>query len=264
MADTDFSRIGELFYKEVGEEENTSLEGFLKHAFTTYAQKYLRGGGIGGTKQITYSGMRGKLSLLIIPFDSMPDLSSMRIESETKDITALLKLLKGDISAEFSKLKVEDISEQVRKEISRTRKENYAQVSDMRFYFSLNPKTPEAIQRITLQNSLVKSAKSEEFEKGLAATLLTADHILMNNPFYADDDPNKYLINESCGITQPYKWHCIFDYSIKTVNNKSLPANLFQRLNEVFELAKHDFNAISYRTMKIEDRESKAGVFAYE
>ena len=113
MFDTDFSRMGEFFYKEVGSSEiiNPSLENFIKAAFSFYSEKHSSGQSF-PTRAISFTGEeKSKIYFLFIPVRNSFDLSEFRIKSAVYDFNSLIKHLRGNIVAGFSNLKIDDLKE---------------------------------------------------------------------------------------------------------------------------------------------------------
>lgn len=269
MVEQDFSRIGEIFYREVGEEEQVSLEGFIKKALTVYAQKHLFKEVFEEVKpkKVIFPSSRGNLSFIVKPYRDLPDMSSLEIISKVEDVKELLYILRGDVTAEFLGLDLKTCDEDLRKKILKAKKKDYAQLGNISFCFSLDPKTPDMLKRLSWKR--VKSISFDEevfystegIDESLTPILLQADHLRIEHSFYINNNPTMGLIKESCEIKQPSKKDYRFVYNI-SANDKTLPAGILKHLGQVFEIVRQDFNQLSYQRMKIEDINSFVGAYA--
>lgn len=269
MVEQDFSRIGEIFYRDVGEEEQVSLEGFIKKALTVYAQKHLIKEVFEEVKpkKVIFPGSKGNLSFIVKPYHDCPDLSGLEITSKTEDVKKLLYTLRGDMTAEFLSLDLKTCDEILRKKILKAKKKDYAQLGNISFYFSLDPKTPDMLKRFSWKR--VKSVSfdeevfysAESIDESLMSILLQADHLRIEHSFYIDNNSMMGLVKESCEIKQPSKKDYRFVYNI-SANDKTLPAGILKHLNQVFEIVRQDFDHLSYQRMKIEDVNSFVGAYA--
>ncbi|MDP2907597.1 MAG: hypothetical protein Q8O03_06660 [Nanoarchaeota archaeon] len=258
MADKDFSRIGEIFYRMVGEGEQVSLESFIKKALTVYSQKYLAEGVFEASpKRITFPSSRGSLSLVVRPYHSQPDVSSLGITGKTCDVSNLMGMLIGDVTSEFLGLDFETVDEGLRKKVLKAKKKGYANAGNAGFYFSLDPKTPELLKKLDWKRIKSESFDNEVFytceeDKDLMNLIVKADSISIKYNFYIDNNPTMGIIKESCEIKQPCSKDYRFVYSISAVE-KTLPASIIKHLEDVFEIVKQDFDHLSHQRMKIED-----------
>ncbi len=261
MVDQDFSRIGEIFYRDIGDEEQVSLEGFIKKALTTYAQKFMVKEFFGAVspKRMIFPSSKGSISFIVKPYYNKPDLSSLELTTKTEDAAKILQMLRGDVTAEFLGLDIKTIEEHLRKKIINSRKKDYAQVGDASFYFSLDPQNPDLLKRV-----IWNRVKSEVFEEeafyaygkdddNLVSVVSLADRISIKHSFYIDNNPNMGIIKESCDIKQPSKRDYRLTYVMSSANEKTLPAGILKHLKDVFEITRKDFDQLSYQRAKIED-----------
>ncbi|MDP2907892.1 MAG: hypothetical protein Q8O03_08185 [Nanoarchaeota archaeon] len=259
MVEKDFSRIGELFYKEVGEEEQVSLEGFIKKALTVYAQKFLnKEPSEPASKKIIFPCSNGSFSFTVKPYYGMPELSHLEITNKIYDVKKLLHVLAGDVTAEFSGLDLSKFDAGIGKKVLKSKKKDYSQIGDASFYFSLDPKTPDLLKKIVWKRvkSMVFDEEvfyKEEKDEHTTHIASLADRIKIDHSFYIDNNPTMGLVKEYCDVKQPSKGNCIFTYSISNANDKALPASILKHLSNVFELVRQDFDNLSYHRMKIED-----------
>ncbi len=260
MFDTDLSRIGEHFYKEVGREASKSdLADFIKAAFSLYSERYAITGQSFPTKAISFSGgKKHKLYFLFNPVKNSFDLSELKISSETRDFNALLKVLRGNLTAEFTDLKLDDLKDKA--EIEKTRIENYAQLGLLGFYFSPKPSFIKEVKLEKLEGLLRKTKtpiKIEDANLGDETVNLfsNADRICVANPQYTNNDPKKELILESFEIIQPEKGRYVFTYNINSATNEGLPSYLLEYWNKIFNQIKDNFGEESFKKVKIGNRE---------
>ena len=259
MADKDFSRIGEIFYREIGEDEQISLESFIKKALTVYAQKHLPKDVFGEAKpkKVTFPSRRGDLSFVVKPYHSQPDISSIEITGKISDAAKFLESLMGDVTAEFVGLDFKTVDESLRKKVFKAEKKGYEQVNNSGFYFSLDPKAPELLKKliwkrmksVSLDNEILYTCEKDE---DLTKIVLLSDSISIKHNFYVENNPTMGMVKESCEIKQPCSKDYRFVYSISAVE-KTLPAGIMKHLEEIFEIVKQDFDNRSYQRMKIGD-----------
>jgi hypothetical protein len=255
MLETDLSRVGELFYQKVGSKENkVCLEGFIRHAFLTYSQRYLVQGVEGVSKRISYPSEdgRSRLTLVVVPNHGLPDLSRLEISGKISELSSLFELLRGNLNAEFKGLKLEDVVKPVRKVIVKSRKDSFARLGDLGIYFSEDPQDPNTIKRVVSQRAMRKSHVEEaNFDDDSMYLLSAADHIRIKDSFYVDDDRNNDLIHESCNIVQSTGGMFHWDYLVCVANKQSLPASLFQDFDRLFNLVKDSYGMLSFQRIKI-------------
>jgi hypothetical protein len=279
MFKTDFSRIGELFYNEVGAKEyETCLKGFIRHAFTTYNDRYLTTRNTSMLKEIKYAGNENSvLCLSIIAPYGAPDLNAICIQGEAGDSTKLIDLVKGDITAEFSDLKLDDITHSLRAKIIQAREGNHAEADGIDYYFSPNQKYPNNIPAISLQgremdvpavmvqpstrdikdlNTLPITATIREraiLDDMLKGLFTRAEYLSITNSFYLHNDSNNDLLQESCEIKKPSTDSYSWGYTIKAIQNQGLPVEIFPKANIIFTFIQDSFDALSFRRAKFRD-----------
>ncbi|MBM3200162.1 hypothetical protein FJZ53_04445 [Candidatus Woesearchaeota archaeon] len=261
MADQDFSRIGEIFYKEVGDEADISLEGFIKKALTTYSEKFMAKEFLETIKpkKITFPSSKGYLSFNVQPYYGKPDISSLELITRRYDAAGMLSRLRGDVTAEFLSLDINTADKELKKKVLKAKKNNASQVSGADFYFSLDPETPNIIKRIVWNRAEQATFDKEVFyrgkedDSGITSLILKANRISVNYSFYIEDNPTMGLIKECCDMKQPSKEYYKILYSISSADEKVLPARILNHLKQVFEIAKDDFDHLSYQRAKIED-----------
>ena len=279
MFKTDFSRIGELFYSEVGAKEyETSLKGFIRHAFMTYDDRFLGMRNTGMLKEIKYVGNeKSVLCLSVIAPYGAPDLNGIGIQGEAGDSTILIDLVKGDITAEFSDLKLEDIIHSLRTKIIQAREGNHAEVEGIDYYFSPNQGSPNQIRAIALQgrmtnvsaymvhpsirdvkdlNTLPITATIREraiVDDSLKELFAKAEYLSITNSCYLHNDSNNDLLQESCAIKKPSTESFSWEYTIKAIQNQGLPVEIFPKANTIFTFIQDSFDPLSFRRARLRD-----------
>ena len=163
MFKTDFRRVRELFYREVGRQSfRPNLIGFIGYAFEFYYERYLKGGKNGEVRKINYfsDNKESVLSLYIVSPYRYPDLAGLELQAKPLNLGILLENLRGNLTAEFSDLDIESLNEKTRQEIQNEREGNYSQAENLTVFFSQNPKKQNRIYRAVLGKR-----KEIEYEK---------------------------------------------------------------------------------------------------
>lgn len=254
----DLSRVGELFYRQVGTSPKTpSLMGFIEDALKEYAKRYLAARVNYGQKQFCYSAANGKASVTLAVYTSkgMPDLSGVALAGTSNDLSGLLRLLEGDIAAEFEGLRLEDIEgegeELQRKSVREARrKQDYARIGELQLHFTKG-QDARILKRIDLNTRAVKLEKKEELMQLAREFLQRADRITVANPFYSRGDSRRELMQEECVIVKREDGSYGWNYTIRSAANEGIPVSILPRLNVLFETIKTDFGEDAFSRVKI-------------
>lgn len=252
-----------LQIQDLGEAD---LKNFNRHAFITYTHKFLKKGKQNIIKKLYYPGKdeKSELSLVLFSPYSMPELKGLNIKGNVKKLPNLLKMLRGYLTAEFSNVNLNDLSELFRMRIKGGRQDGWSQTGNIGVYFSRNPEKQNEIKRLMVeeQEGFRKDhapVPLEETYLGEATKNLlhSAERISVKNSFYPRNNSNRELVHESCDVFQIKKGNYLMDYCISSANGNRLSSDLFPRLNDLFELVKYQFDETSFKKMKIKDPEQK-------
>jgi len=269
MSVQDFSRLGEIFYPQVGEQvKEVSLKGFLESAFNTYHKRYLSANRAEGLREVSYKGEHGsKISFHVSGERRVPDLSGLEIKGSTHDFDALFGLLRGNLNAEYSGLSLDEIVEPIREQILNSKNPEFVQVGHLGLYFSPDDDYNPLLKRLNLQKKKIKpfgfsyvpiTLHESHLDDGSFNLIKAAEKISIHNLCYVEDDPKQDSVIETCDIIQSENENYLFTYGIKVVNHNSLPAKSFDTLSSIFELTIINFSQESFKTIKLSNpKESK-------
>ena len=269
MFNTDFSRIGEAFYREIGgANEEPTLRGFIRDSFKLYSGRYLKTRKVEGTRKIIYTSddQTSSLSLHVLSETGYSDLPALEIHADFADLKLLIGNLRGQLTATFSNLNVRDL--RAREKIENSRDKNLAQFGALNIYFSRNPNTPGAIQRVAFRGkSLIDRLLERTFDvkkepitlermnwgKDEMEILERAGQIEILGSSYEHGDINRDVINERSVIIQPERGRFIWDYKIWTGGNEGLPGYVLPTLERLFGMVEGRFSKAAFRLFRIEN-----------
>ena len=252
----DYSRIHEIFYQDAGEEgRNTSLRQFLRHAFAYYRDRNTK-----AKRKLQYID-RGDsaLTLYFVTSHNEPNLLSVEIGGEISNLDKLLGMLTGHLTAEYKGLELEKVSDEIKKNMLRSRCGTYAQAGTLGIYFSSNPELPDVIKRVESQKlkfGLISGAVLTPTDMWIAdldeasrQLLLQASNMFVEHYFHMQGDENNELVRETCNIRQSEQGRHVMAYQVVTRNG--IPAYFFDELNDLFELVRDNFDLGSFKKLKM-------------
>ncbi|MBS3118158.1 hypothetical protein J4417_00565 [Candidatus Woesearchaeota archaeon] len=259
----DYVRIGELFYPLIkSDKEKTTpqidLTGFITHAVAAFRQ----GGRIKNdeAKKFVYfgTGKRYHLALSLISANRKTKLTEISMIGESNNLVSVLSLLNGNLRAEFSEVYLERLENTLKQNLIRNRRGNTSQLGQLNVYLTPSPENQILIKqaewqnptRLSFSSNLVRTLENLLGADSIAL-LSNAGSIRINNFFYAEDDYNQELIQESSTITQPNAGIYSWNYQIKTANGSGLPEALLDSLNRWFDLIKNGFDQQSYSLLEV-------------
>src|SRR3989344_3838597 len=265
MFKTDFSRLGQLLYDEVGnegKEKEVSLHGFMRDAYVQYQQRFIRPGLI--TEGVRRAGYRSddrtsNLSINLVTSRHRPEKTGMAMNGKSDNLYSLFDLLRGTVQAEFSGIKLKDIAEIFNINREEAKAKNHTLTRSLGLYFSnkgddyvLQRARPEKkVSRRIIFTCYVPVPLAEASLDEVARQLLSrADHLTVTHSRHINDNVDRNLVHESCSITQPrtgeYYWH----YSMHAANNEGIPAEMVPSLDALFSQIKPKFSVKSFQDRK--------------
>lgn len=260
----DISRIGERLYREKNEDDDVSLEGFIKHALKIYYTSFMRKAAVIRSKVFEYPGLNNAgLSMALVPSGESPEVQNIEITGQTGDVNKVLDQMQGQLTAEYNGIKVKELPEKIKKGIEKARElpytfDSHVLVGFMGMYFA--PQPEDTLKRITLEKYRHKYSavttpirvEETELDENSRKLILSADRISFQNSSHVDNDIRRNLFHEKCIIIQPEKQEYVFEYSVDFVN-QGVSASIYPKLTSLYELIESDFTKLTYRGMEIND-----------
>jgi len=280
MFDTDFSRIGELFYKDAStQNEPVSVAGFIKTAFKKYDASYVRPGLIGPSKRFTFLG-KDKRSF--VSFDLMqglrcPEVSACLLFAENVSFSAIIERLHGQLSADFTGIDPAEIEK-----VTGTRpqrKQDYANLGVLGLYFSPNPDA-DIVQRAVLEKTRFFSTPvplilgETVLDIPTYALLSCANKITLNNQISFRDEKqpdtidllarqalrdrvqeclSRILLQEQSEIYHPQNGIYHWSHKIWVTNKEGMPYCVLPNLESLFAPIQDKFDENSFQNLVIQD-----------
>ena len=294
MFDTDFKKIGELFFNDPTEKyESVSLHGFLTYAFKQYAAKFLQTSstGLAQTAFYTSDNKRTRILLDIISPSGFPDLTGLTIEAEDIDFSTVMKNLRGRVSAEYSGVNGHKIEEITGRPVAPFKVKNRVQIGPMGIYFSQDPSNPDLVQRAVLETEPKLGRPQQQLFLGeeilndselkilSEASVISVDHVFSRpsngikaikprtlsfnfTNWYASlvgfdisDNPGA-SIQEQSRIIHPEEGKYNLLYKMWATSNEGLPGYMLPRLEEFFNFFQTRFSKRSFKLMKLREPNS--------
>ncbi|MBI1969579.1 hypothetical protein HYS48_02700 [Candidatus Woesearchaeota archaeon] len=264
MGETDFSKVGELFFEEVGTRpKEIALQQFVEHALHAYQKEQLAVGDF-TTKQVTYGNpaTQTHLSFLVSASRGQPAIFGLQLAGMGNAFAAFFDPLQGYLTAEYTGLPFPEVDETLAPRILQSLGEQQAQGNmHSAFVGSLHLSlTPElSITKAALEHRKRKLLGREivpvrledaVLDESARALLASAQRVSVSNSFYRRQNPHDELIQESCDITQPVRGTYQVTYRVQSAAGNALPPEAFPRAEKIFDAIKHGLDATAYGTMK--------------
>lgn len=264
---TNFSRLRELFFKEVFEEEHVEkllLEIFFKNAILHVHNKFKD---IKNTKLLTvfYGEKNFYIRFKIFKYDYCLQLKSIDIGGKIKDLNIIDKFW-GDITLEFSDLNISDIPRPTRDTILESKQYSYVLPKFINFSYAGD----DTIKKISLMSDEKRKKVKASYKKylnediSLKKTFSLKDYIFLNqafynflnkaeritikNPFYENEDINQCLLMENCVIYN--NLYAIYNLS-SPIDTRELSYESFERAEHIFEYFSENFNSETVQWISI-------------
>lgn len=264
MFRTDFSRLGQLFYDEVGnkgKEKEVSLPGFMRDAYAQYQQRFIHPGLITeGVRRAEYIGdeRTNNLSINVVTSHNRPEITGMSMNGKSDDLGYLFGLLRGTVQAEFSGIKLKEVAETFNINREEVKSRGHILTRSLGLYFGSigddyvlqRARTEEKVSRRIIFSRYVPIPLAEVSLDKVALQLLTrADHITLVNSGCISNDVDLSLVHESCSITQPRPGEYHWNYEMHAANNEGIPAQMLPTLEDLFSQIKQKFSLKSFQNM---------------
>jgi hypothetical protein len=257
MSALDVSRIGELFYRDVGvKEDDLSFESFLKTALKKYEEHQRVAPVLEESVLFSFTGMRkqSKLILRIAGTDS-PDLSGIAVLGETCDLKKILVQAYGHLNAEFEGL---PINETKVEKILRKNTTNYINANGIKWYLLRNPQKNEVlIKRIETEKENVQFKERESVDPNLSHAenlelLSKSGRIFTDNFFHLGNLESKDLINENLIVVQASPGIYSLSYKLYSPSNSGLSIGALPTIKSLFNLIEPGFVKQTAVKLKVE------------
>ncbi len=281
---TDFKRIGELFYRRVSNASTeASFQGFIRHAFEAFDDMARLGNYEFLVLNYPSIDKNENLRLVVVPSYSNPDLNGVEMQGSvpvtdiSSGIDTIMSQLEGYLTAEFSGLLLSELPRDISSRIyGQMQTQPYGKVAcfnGMTIYFNKGtdlirraeiqrPEGPlsQAIQIISRDMAAtswmaeekgskpVKCGKLDQIGRELLAH---ANRICVNVSYHFKEDRTKDLIHERCIIVRDgscYHWQ----YHTNSALDVGLPAALFPKLATLFGLIQQNFDVSAFDNFKIQ------------
>ncbi len=277
MPTTDFSRIGELFYMEVGrQQQDISLAGFLRDAYITYRERYMHNSSSPvGLRFFQYPSDNPAINVTIAISASLgqPDIVGLGMQGTETDLHKLLPHLRGQFHAEYMGMPAAEtmqyfggLSENLaRRIINQEGNQLHLIAGHLGATFGKNEGQLE-LKALTLQRKRRRLWHMYLEPRHIEdITLTTAEKELLGravaiqieNTGYYNDNVDQQMVQELCHILQQrpadYRW----SYEARGVNNQCLPAHLFPSWEHLFSTQLAHFSTGSFRTVRITDSKAR-------
>jgi hypothetical protein len=261
MSDMDFSRIGELFYQNIGgATPEISLMGFLKYAVTAYRES-IPSGAVDYNRNVSFSGAESKIGFSFL-LNQKPILNGLQMAGAVADLGKLLKQLGGNVTAEYGDLHIDDIAEPTKTEIQKSRYSHFAKIGDLGLYFDRDPEKRDILRAAQLERDRTSllympvthliTLQRANLDDNVKQLLSFAERLTIRNSFFTGDNWKKTLGHEFCDVVQPEPGKYLWDYRMHLLNQQNIPAYMFEIFNDMFVLIKDSFDRSSYVKMSIE------------
>lgn len=255
---TDFSRLKELHYRDVSSgapETDVTFIKFLKKALTVYHRRYLRDAPEKAVKTVSFEQGSNKVGFKIFGHRHVPYPHAVLLSGHVPNLD-LLETLKGDITVEFSGMKMEKIPEPSRTTVARFKKGTLAPMGVLNVFFSGD----NSIKKMTLQPDISEITNTRTIysanERVLAQTfygpLKDAERIHVSSNSHIDDDVNRALIQERCAFLRDGDSFYVI-YTMKSPSETaSLEEEAVAKMLPVYLALSHNFNPSMVPCLRIE------------
>ncbi len=267
MFRTDFSRLGQLFYEEVGSEgKEATLPGFMRDACFTYQQRFICPGLLTeGVRRVEYPSddKASRLSIYLVTSHYRPEITGVAMNGATNDLPSLFGLLRGTVQAEFSGIKLEDLTEQFEIDREEVEARKHTLAKSLGLYFSWDGKkhllrraSPEkkAYRKLIFLRQVPIPLAEAALDEAAWQLLSRAERLKVANTIYRGNDIDRGLVHESCSITQPEAGKYYWDYALREANNEGIPAEMLPLLESLFSQLKPAFSQKSFQMIRNEER----------
>lgn len=258
MSALDVSRIGELFYRDVGvKEDDISFESFLKTALKKYEEHQKIAPILEDSVLFSFTGMRkqSKLILRIAGGTDSPDLSGIAILGETPELKKILVQAYGHLNAEFEGL---PINETKFEKILRKNSTNYINTKGIKWYLLRNPQKNEVlVKRIETEKENIQFKERESVNPDLSHAenlelLSKSGRIFTDNFFHLGNLETKDLIKENLIVVQASPGTYSLSYRLYSGSNSGLSIGALPTIKSLFGLIEPGFVKQTAVKLKVE------------
>lgn len=280
MTETDFSKLGQLFYQEVGRAEASGslFHQLLQDSCKAYQDHFIRPGLVTeGIRQMYYPGQSETSYCLVslVTQRERPEISGLSLTGATADFPALLQNLRGTLEAEFSGMELVEVINLLAlspENAENVRGKKHALVRNLGLYFSLGreyhgqtqsptPIQNQRLQQVRLEKQFYKkiilprykpsTLEESTLDSATLHLLAQAERLTVQHEFYAAADIDRTLLRERCQVIQPKPGDYHWEYQFQVTNNQSIPLESLPHLERLFALIQPDFGPHSFQRRSI-------------
>jgi hypothetical protein len=246
MITLDFSRVGEIFYRKIGEKGiDNDLPTLIQLAKEKYDELRITGCLNNPAKKAEFLGVLPDyfISLMLFNQNNKASVDSIKIAGQINNLGILLGKIYGNIEAIFDNYSLDEKSP-FYKEFEKTSKRVFERDGFQIYLKKENSSGRIYVQRIFTQRPNILLEKREDcpnYEKRYHSLLNHAGRICIENSFHLGNMPQRDKLCENSVIVIENPQLCTFNYQIISASGSELPKEAEDFANEIYSLIQDKF-----------------------